>query len=431
MSALRPGVAGMMIDHLQLNTTMLQVESMTLALEGMFDKVEQESSKLNAIITAMSAPGLNGSVALEAADLIYLEGLGIPSASLSLEGLRDQVKVVWKNIIKHIIGGMKKVKAWAKKIATAVPQLKKLVDKVSKMQHSYHYSDTVTLKEELAYLSNGNTSREQILKDLENTQLIVRDCFEIDFPSVVSAAETTVQVVDRIPDAFNGNLEDISEPRYGEAKEIIKQLMTLSRVDVEVGESKPPVGIWSESVNVKGITTERHLTFAPRYGNVLGGRLPLYRYPRFNSEGHKATLKHLPTIVSYSKIGTKHLSSSQVDVYSRTINTSNQEVEVKPLSENQIKDVCRTCYGIIESFELYYDQIDDLEKIKERLIKSGNKAVSIITDDGDDVKQSTSEFVRNVVRFQAMRLDKPYVSLMGHGVRSMYALMSYAQKSLG
>ena len=89
------------------------------------------------------------------------------------------------------------------------------------------------------------------------------------------------------------------------------------------------------------------------------------------------------------------------------------------------------CRGIIESFEIYHDQIDEIERVKEKLIKVGNKAVGIITDDGDEAKQAVSELVRNVVRFQAMRLDKPYVSLMGHGVRSMYALMTYAQKSLG
>ena len=429
MSVLRPGVARAMIDHLQMSTTLMQVEGLTMTLEGVFDTIEKETATLNAI--ERIADSIENNVSLEDHQVAMLKRVGIPSTSMSLEGLRDQVKVVWKNIIKHIIEGMKKVKVWAKKISSAIPKLKALVESVSKMKHSYHYSDTVTLSEELAYLAGSKITREQILKDLNQTHIVIRDCFEVDFPSVLSNAESTIKAVETVPTTFQGELDDFNTPGYDEAKELVKQLMTLSRVDVEIGERHPPAGIWGESVNVKGITTERHLTFAPRQGEILGGRMPLYRYPRFHSEGHKAVLKHLPTIVNYAKLGAKHLASSHVDVYSRTINTTNTSVDVEPLTEVQVQEVCDVCRGIIESFEIYYDQIDEIEKVKEKLIKVGNKAVGIITDDGDEAKQAVSELVRNVVRFQAMRLDKPYVSLMGHGVRSMYALMTYAQKSLG
>ncbi len=101
MSVLRPGVARAMIDHLQMSTTLMQVEGLTMTLEGVFDTIEKETATLNAI--ERIADSIENNVSLEDHQVAMLKRVGRPSTSMSLEGLRDQVKVVWKNIIKHII----------------------------------------------------------------------------------------------------------------------------------------------------------------------------------------------------------------------------------------------------------------------------------------------------------------------------------------
>jgi len=431
VSILNPAVAARMVEIIELDTIMVSVERLTLDVEGFFKTITDHFDRLVLLDRTVTALEENNETTVSVEHLEYFRTLGITEETVSVESIRNQVKSLWKGIVKYIVEGMKKVKLWAKKIALAIPNLRKLIESVSKLDRDRRYNEVVSLRDELNYLGGDTITRDQLLKDFNNTVVIMRDCFEVDFPSVLSSVENTSDILKNIPIVFNKGIGEYGDAGYSELRDMIKSLWTTCHIAPDVGESNPPNGIWHESLKIRGITSDSHLTFSPRAVPVVGGRYPLMRYPRFNKEpAHAAMLKNLPTVINYSRLGTAHLSSTHVDVYSKTANTSGDAAEIDALTGDQVTEVCRNCLAILDSFEIYYEQFDEIEKCKEDLIRTGNKAIGIITDEEDETRQSVSEFIRNVVRFQAVRLDKPYVSLIGHGVRSMYALMSYCQKSL-
>ena len=203
MSILNPAVAARMVEIIELDTIMVSVERLTLDVEGFFKTITDHFDRLVLLDRTVTALEENNETTVSAEHLEYFRSLGITEETVSVESIRNQVKSLWKGIVKYIVEGMKKVKLWAKKIALAIPNLRKLIESVSKLDRDRRYNEVVSLRDELNYLGGDTITRDQLLKDFNNTVVIMRDCFEVDFPSVLSSVENTSNILKNIPIVFN------------------------------------------------------------------------------------------------------------------------------------------------------------------------------------------------------------------------------------
>ena len=424
--------AGLIKERIEMDSAVTSLESLTLEIEQDQHRIYNQHDALVSLESLLdNAEGELGVTEYLCLKL-NMETLGIATEAISVEGLREQVKILWRGLIQQIVDGIKKIKAWASKMAAALPRLRKYVEEVLNAKSTTYYDTTISLRTEMSSLAGDKLTKENILNGMKVLEDITTDCFRVDFPETLASVDRVLALFKEVPKTFaiDRSLSSYDSRDEREARELTVNLIINSRVQLDVGERNPPAGIWSESLKLRGITTDRYLTFSPRKDPFVGDRFALYRYPRFKDENYSGLVKQSPTITNYAAAGINYLNAIRVDLYSRTNNTGVDEVKLEQLSYDEVQKVCQRCLNILDSFDYYYSYFDEIQEYKEDLIKEGNSAAGIITDDGETNRRLVSELIRGIVRFQTTRLDKPFVSIIGHGVKSIYALMSYAQKSL-
>ena len=110
MSILNPAVAARMVEIIELDTIMVSVERLTLDVEGFFKTITDHFDRLVLLDRTVTALEENNETTVSAEHLEYFRSLGITEETVSVESIRNQVKSLWKGIVKYIVEGMKKVK---------------------------------------------------------------------------------------------------------------------------------------------------------------------------------------------------------------------------------------------------------------------------------------------------------------------------------
>mgnify|MGYP001095218974 CR=1 FL=1 len=356
--------------------------------------------------------------------------LGLESIDIiSLESIRSRLKEVWKMLVKDIGNVMKKVAMWSTSMTRTLPAIRThantMLDQAGGLSE---IKGEVTLSGQLSYLKSTPSDKLNVTEGVREFMTTLREFLVLDSTTNIANAKTTSSLMKDSPKVYSGENLNVNP----DAIKHVEKLLTASGLDKKIDSRTPPPGPWKRAAVIKGISNSNTVTFVYDDKPLLGGRIAVYRYPNMDAANPDALLEHKAvTLTDYVQAATRRIRGSKVGITGIGQTGPMAESKVTALTPDEIVVTCNGVLEMCNMIETFNSQYGEVSKIKEELVKSGNTAMGIVSDDDTDmVRGKVSEMMRHLVVYHNGRVDKPYIPMVNHCINVIRSTLSYCDKSL-